>query len=77
MSAGEWELVKSAGVTVYHRRQLSAERRVTAKRDRSAGRRWLWAVYDLTQGSRTGGLKVAEGSAPTWRAARARAEAAA
>ncbi len=70
-----WELVKGGqGVhrrTVYHSckaHQPSGLR--LAVRQLDAPNRWRWSVYDMTQGSISGGLLVAEGQSTTWGSAR-------
>jgi hypothetical protein len=72
MTAPTWELVKLKGETVYHRAMVGTERRVTARLDRNVGV-WRWAVYDMTRGSRTGGLKIDEGARTSYFSARSAA----
>lgn len=56
--------------TVYHscKAHQPSGLRLAASVD-GAGR-WRWSVYDMTQGSRSGGLLVAEGLTTSWPAAR-------
>lgn len=72
-----WELVKSGqGAerrTVYHSckaHQPSGLRLAVAHREG----RWEWSVYDMTQGSVSGGLLIQRGTSTTWPNARKRAE---
>lgn len=51
--------------------------RLAVRRDPRVSAPWRWSVYDMTRGSKTGGLKVQTGVADSWREGRATAEAAA
>ena len=51
--------------------------RLAVRRDPRVSAPWRWSVYDMTRGSKTGGLKVKTGDAGSWREGRAAAEAAA
>lgn len=67
-----WELVKTQGHTVYHscRNHPSKLRLAVSPIDKPNPTRWRWSAYDMTQGSSSGGLLVAEGESGSWPKAR-------